>query len=134
VQLVSLRIRPEEVQLAAPSIVEPHEFVDEAETSTYQVRGGRLLVTTWNDQVHSVTYQTPKKLFFLRFLRNRAMLIFYGAGQPWTEDWPVDFGKSQRSGDGQVRSLYASLCDYMTFSTAEFDIKCRESALSQNAA
>jgi hypothetical protein len=131
--LVPLNIGALDIPLASPVSVDPHEDVLDAQTRTYKVENGFVLVSVWNDQVHAVTYQTPKWFILTRILRNREMLRFYGEGLTWKEDWPVDFGLSRIREDGNVRSLYSKLCDFMTFRTAEFNARHRKSILVRNA-
>jgi len=100
------------------------DVVRDAVIRKFRTDGGFILATIWRDSVHKVTYQTPQRFFWSRRKRNRQLFKFYGAGQSWQEDWPVDFGESRIRTDGRVRALYSKIMDYMTFVTTEFDSHC----------
>ena len=97
------------------------EYVPEAVVRKFRVEGGFLLVTLWKGVVHEVIYQTPKRFFWSRRKLRGDLLRYYGDGQNWAEDWPVDFGESRKREDGRVRTLYSNLMDFATFVTVEFD-------------
>ena len=132
--LVPLSIPAKSVQLNRPISEEDHEHVDGAVVRRFTVREGDILITVWKDRVHEVIYQTPKKFFVSRIIRNRALYKFYGEGKSWEKDWPVDFGTSRRRSDGKYRALYARLCDYNTFRTTEFNDTQRDKKWPQRDA
>lgn len=118
---VPLGIKAEDIPLGDYASQSLDEDVPEATVQKYRVDSGNILVTIWQKQVHEVIYQTPMRFFWSRRKRNRDLLNYYGEGQKWSEDWPVDFGKSQKRTDGKVRSLYSKIMDYMTFLSTEYD-------------
>ncbi len=130
---VPLGIKPEEIPLGAYASQSLDEDVADATVRKYRVVGGNILVTIWHGHVHKVIYQTPLPFFWLRWRRNRDLLKYYGEGQKWAEDWPVDFGKSRKRADGQVRSLYSRIMDYMTFLSVEYNDHRKEARWGNSA-
>jgi hypothetical protein len=98
-----------------------HDVVADAVVRKFRTDGGYILATIWRGSVHEVIYQTPMRFFWSRLKRNRALFEFYGNGQNWAQDCYIDFGKSHKRTDGQVRALYSKIMDFMTFVTVEFD-------------
>jgi len=119
-RFVRLRIDSKSPELSDYASEMLDEIVPEAVVRKYRTAGGFILVTIWNDAVHEVIYQTPLRFFWSRMKRKRELLRFYGDGQSWAEDWPIDFGTSQKRSDGEVRAIYSKIMDYMTFVTTEF--------------
>jgi len=97
------------------------DVVPDAVLRKFRTDGGFVLATIWQDSVHEVIYQIPLRFFWTRRRRNRELFKYYGDGQSWAEDWPIDFGKSCKRADGEVRALYSNVMDFMTFVTTEFD-------------
>lgn len=98
-----------------------HDVVTEAVVRKYRTDGGFVLATIWRGSVHEVIYQTPLRFFWSRLKRDRGLFEFYGDGQSWAQDCYIDFGKSRKRADGQVRAVYSKIMDFITFVTVEFD-------------
>ena len=97
------------------------DVVQDSVVRKFRTDDGFILATIWRGSVHKVTYQTPLRFFWSRLRRDRELFKFYGDGQPWAEDCYIDFGKSRKRADGQVRALHSKIKDFMTFMTTEFD-------------
>lgn len=118
---IPLLITADSREIAEYESETPHEDVPDALVRSIQTSGGFLLVTIWKSHVHGVSYQIPKRFFWSRSKRNRALLAYYGEGHTWYENWPIDFGRSLKRNDGAVRALYSRPMDYITFTTTQFD-------------
>ena len=97
------------------------DVVPDAVVRKFRTGGGFILATIWRGSVHEVIYQTPLRFFWSRRKRDRKLFDFYGDGQSWVQDCYIDFGKSRKRADGEVRALYSKIMDFMTFMTTEFD-------------
>lgn len=97
------------------------DVVPDAVVRKFRTEGGFILATIWHGSVHEVIYQTPLRFFWSRFKRDRELFKFYGDGQSWAEDRYIDFGKSRKRADGEVRALYSKIMDFVTFMTTAFD-------------
>ena len=97
------------------------DVVPDAVVRKFRTDGGLILATIWRGSVHEVIYQTPLRFFWSRSKRDRELFEFYGNGQSWTQDGYIDFGRSRKRADGEVRALYSKIMDFMTFMTTEFD-------------
>ena len=97
------------------------DVVPDAVIRKFRTDGGFRLATIWRGTVHEVVYQTPLRFFWSRLKRDRELFEFYGNGQSWAQDCYIDFGKSRKRADGEVRALYSKIMDFVTFMTTEFD-------------
>ncbi len=95
--------------------------VPDAVVRKFRTDKGLILATLWRGSVHEVIYQIPLRFFWSRRKRDRELFKFYGNGQSWAEDSYIDFGKSHKRADGEVRVLYSKIMDFITFMTTEFD-------------
>ena len=120
-KLIPLRIEADSSELEDYASEALDDVIPDAVVRKFRTDGGFVLATIWRDSVHKVVYQTPLRFFWSRRKRNRELFNYYGDGQTWSEDWPVDFGESRKREDGQVRALYSKIKDYVTFVTTEFD-------------
>jgi hypothetical protein len=119
--LIALRIDSNSSELNDYASETLDDVVLDAVVRKFRKDGGFVLATIWRDSVHEVIYQTPLRFFWSRLRRDRELFKFYGDGQSWSEDSLIDFGKSRKRADGEVRALYSEIMDYMTFVTTEFD-------------
>ena len=120
-KLIPLRINSNSQVLNDYASESVDDIVQEAVVRKFRTDGGFVLATIWRDSVHEVIYQTPLRFFWSRIRRDRELFKYSGDGQRWSEDWTIDFGKSRKREDGEVRALYSKIMDYMTFVTTEFD-------------
>jgi hypothetical protein len=120
-KIIPLRINSNSPELNDYASETLDDVVPDAVVRKFRTDSGFVLATIWRDSVHEVIYQTPLRFFWSRLKRDRELLKYYGDGQSWSEDWPIDFGKSRKREDGKVRALYSKIMDYMTFVTTEFD-------------
>jgi hypothetical protein len=97
------------------------DVVPDAVVRKFRTDGGFILATIWRGSVHEVIYQTPLRFFWSRLMRDREFFKIYGNGQGWAHDCYIDFGKSRKRADGEVRALYSKAMDFMAFMTTEFD-------------
>lgn len=97
------------------------DVVPDAVVRKFRTDGGFILATIRRGSVHEVIYQTPLRFFWSRLKRDRELFEFYGNGQSRAQDCYIDFGKSRKRADGEVRALYSKIMDFMTFMTTEFD-------------
>lgn len=119
--LIPLRIESDSPELDDYASEALDDDVPDAVVRKFRTDGGFVLATIWRDSVHEVVYQTPLRFFWSRRSRDRRFFEFYGGGQSWSEDCQIDFGKSHRRADGEVRALYSKIMDFMSFVTTEFD-------------
>jgi hypothetical protein len=98
----------------------PHEKAKGAYGRRFQIHEGHIILTTWNDELHCVTYQTPLDGSIASDARNAHLFGHYGEGKPWRETLDNDFGKSYRCDDNQRFALWSYAMDFNTFGTMAF--------------
>ena len=87
----------------------------------YEIPEGRIVLTIWKDQLHSVIYQTPLDLADASKLRNAALFRHFGEGHGWREILDNGFGKTFRRLDMTRFALWSYARDYTTFGTLEYN-------------
>lgn len=104
---------------------EPCADVEGAETYTYKIEEGTILLTIFDGLLHEVIYQTPKKWPWSRRKKNKYLFSSYCSKSGWEERLDNGFGKIYRSNDGEMYALWSYAMDFNTFGTMAFhEISC----------
>lgn len=87
----------------------------------YDVEAGRIMVTTWNGQIHRVIYQTPMRDDpTLQEEKEKRILDEYAAGMGWEETADFEGGVLYERSDGRLFVFWNPEVDYITVGTNEF--------------
>lgn len=111
----------DELDLPPDPEVALHPTVNGAADHVYQVENGRIVVTTWQNRVHRVIYQTPfRRDTILQAARNRRILDEYAGVGSWDKGTETESGIRYRRSDGRLYAFWATPVDYLTVQTRTF--------------
>lgn len=98
----------------------PHEKAAGAYQQRFQVAEGHIILTTWQEKLHCIIYQTPAEDEERATHRNNALFLHYGDGHEFNEILDNGFGKTYRRADMARFALWSYAMDYTTIGTMDF--------------